>query len=223
MKRFAVAYYRTSSAANVGADKDSLKRQKEAVFSYAKSNKIEIVREFYDAAVSGADPIDAREGFSDLLAYMSGNGARTILVENASRFARDLTVQLTGHSKLQDLGYELIPADAPTYFTDDTPTAQMVRSILGAVSEFEKSSLVAKLKAARVRKKKETGRCEGRKSVIEKNPQLLNDARRLRRKNRSTGKRMSYERVAKELFAMGYMTGTGKPYQREFVYKILNQ
>ena len=99
----------------------------------------------------------------------------------------------------------------------------MVRSIPGAVSEFEKSSLVAKLKAARVRKKKETGRCEGRKSVIEKNPQLVKDARRLRRKNRSTGKRMSYQRVAKELFAMGYMTSTGKPYQREFIYKMLNR
>ena len=221
MTRFAVAYYRTSSASNVGVDKDSLKRQKEAVCSYAKANKIEIVQEFYDAAVSGADPIDAREGFSDLLAYMSGSGARTILVENASRFARDLTVQLTGHSKLQDLGYELIPADAPTYFTDDTPTAQMVRSILGAVSEFEKSSLVAKLKAARVRKKKETGRCEGRKSVIEKNPQLLKEARRLRRKNPGSGKRMSYEKISKELFGLGFMTAKGNPYQREFIYKIL--
>ena len=221
MTRFAVAYYRTSSAANVGADKDSLKRQKEAVFSYAKSNKIEIVREFYDAAVSGADPIDAREGFTDLLAYISGNGARTILVENASRFARDLTVQLTGHSKLQGLGYELIPADAPTYFTDDTPTAQMVRSILGAVSEFEKSSLVAKLKAARVRKKKRTGRCEGRKSVIEKNPELLKEARRLRRANPVTGKRKSYQRVANELFDSGFMTANGTPFKREFVYKML--
>ncbi len=152
---------------------------------------------------------------------MSGSGARTILVENASRFARDLTVQLTGHSKLQDLGYELIPADAPTYFTDDTPTAQMVRSILGAVSEFEKSSLVAKLKAARVRKKKETGRCEGRKSVIEKNPQLLKEARRLRRKNPGSGKRMSYEKISKELFELGFMTAKGNPYQREFIYKIL--
>ena len=93
-----------------------------------------------------------------MLAYMSSNGAKTILVENASRFARDLTVQLTGHSKLQDLGYDLIPVDAPSYFTDDTPTAQMVRSILGAVSEFEKSSLVAKLKAARVRKRNWTMR-----------------------------------------------------------------
>ena len=54
MTKYAVAYYRTSSATNVGADKDSLKRQKEAVANYAKSNKIEIVREFYDAAVSGS-------------------------------------------------------------------------------------------------------------------------------------------------------------------------
>ena len=107
MTKTAVAYYRTSSATNVGSDKDSLKRQKEAVHSYAKQNKIKIVHEYYDAAVSGADPIDAREGFSDMLAYMSGNGAKTILVENASRFARDLTVQLTGHSKLLELGFEL--------------------------------------------------------------------------------------------------------------------
>ena len=111
MTKTAVAYYRTSSASNVGADKDSLKRQQEAVHAYAKANKIEIVREFYDAAVSGADPIDVRADFTDMLAYMSGNGAKTILVENASRFARDLTVQLTGHAKLQNLGFELIVAN----------------------------------------------------------------------------------------------------------------
>ena len=35
-KAAAVAYYRTSSAANVGADKDSERRQREAVMGYAK-------------------------------------------------------------------------------------------------------------------------------------------------------------------------------------------
>ena len=222
MTKTAVAYYRTSSATNVGSDKDSLKRQKEAVHSYAKQNKIKIVHEYYDAAVSGADPIDAREGFSDMLAYMSGNGAKTILVENASRFARDLTVQLTGHSKLLELGFELIPVDAPSHFTDDTPTAQMVRSILGAVSEFEKSSLVAKLKSARVRKRKETGRCEGRKPVTEIHPELLATARRLRRKNPHTGKHKSFTRVAQELYLEGFMTASGKPYSKQFVHKLLN-
>jgi len=62
-----------------------------------------------------------------------------VLVENASRFARDLAVQLTGHALLRARGIELVPVDAPTYFTDPSPTAEMVRQILGAVSQFEKA------------------------------------------------------------------------------------
>jgi Resolvase, N terminal domain len=53
---------------------------------------------FYDAAVSGADPIDVRPGFADLLARIADNGVRTIIVETANRFARDLMVQEVGLS-----------------------------------------------------------------------------------------------------------------------------
>jgi hypothetical protein len=35
--------------------------------------------------------------------------------------------------------------------------------VLGAVAQFEKAVIVSKLKAARQRKKRATGRCEGRK------------------------------------------------------------
>jgi hypothetical protein len=63
-KPAAVAYYRTSSAANVGTDKDSERRQREAVAIYAHGAKLEVVAEFYDAAVSGADAVDQRAGLS---------------------------------------------------------------------------------------------------------------------------------------------------------------
>ena len=56
----AIAYLRTSSAANVGADKDSDRRQREAIAAFAKRAGYELVAEFYDAAVSGADPIESR-------------------------------------------------------------------------------------------------------------------------------------------------------------------
>jgi hypothetical protein len=46
---------RTSSAANVGADKDSDKRQRVAIEAFAKRGGLEIVDWFYDPAVSGAD------------------------------------------------------------------------------------------------------------------------------------------------------------------------
>lgn len=219
----AVAYYRTSSAANVGGDKDSLKRQREAVSEFTKSKDIEIVQEFYDAAVSGADPVHERDGFADLLAYIASNGAKTILVENASRFARDLTVQLTGHKMLSDLGYELVPVDAPEYFRDETPTAVMVRSILGAVSEFEKAQLVSKLKVARDRKRKATGKCEGRKGYAETNPELVKVAKRLRRASPKTGKRKSLRAIASELFEMGYATATGKPLGPKTIMSLVDK
>jgi hypothetical protein len=102
--RTAVGYYTTSSATNVGPDKDSLRRQQDAVQAYAAANGLRVMQEFYDAAVSGADPVMEREGFDAMLAYMLGNGARIVLVENASRFARDLVVRITGHSLLKEHG-----------------------------------------------------------------------------------------------------------------------
>ena len=159
----AIAYLRTSSAANVGADKDSDRRQREAIASFAKRAGYELVTEFYDAAVSGADAIDSRPGFAAMLERIEGNGVRTIIVETASRFARDLMVQEVGHAKLRERGIDLVAADNPGSFIDDTPTAKLVRQVLGAISEFDKAMTVAKLRGARERKRREVGKCEGRK------------------------------------------------------------
>jgi DNA invertase Pin-like site-specific DNA recombinase len=142
----AVAYFRTSSNTNVGADKDSEKRQRDAVTRFAKANGYSIVDSFYDAAASGADPIDTRKGFAAMLDRIAGNGVRVILVETASRFARDLIVQETGWRYLQGLCVTLVAADSPDSFLDDTPTAVLIRQVLGAVSQFEKAALVSKLK-----------------------------------------------------------------------------
>ena len=78
----AVAYLRTSSAANVGADKDSDKRQRAAIEAFAKRAEFAIVGEYYDAAVSGADHIDQRPGFVAMLQRLAANGAKTIIVES---------------------------------------------------------------------------------------------------------------------------------------------
>lgn len=214
----AAAYYRTSSAANVGDDKDSLRRQQDAVISYARVTGLRVVREFYDPAVSGGDPIDERPGFAELLEYLASNGARIVLVENASRFARDLAVQIAGHDLMKANGYQLIPVDAPDYFMDETPTAFMVRQILGAVAQFEKASLVHKLRKARKRKRAKEGRCEGRKPVPET---VAKEARRLARKSPKTGRRRSLRQISASLADLGYMGPSGKPYGAESVKRML--
>src|SRR5262245_10667746 len=216
-KSAAVGYYRTSSAANVGVDKDSQRRQAEAVEAYAKC-KHELVEAFYDASVSGADPVDTRPCFSALLAYCEAHNVGVVLVENASRFARDLAVQLTGHALLRDRRIELVPVDAPTYFTDPSPTAELVRQILGAVAQFEKAALVAKLRHAREGKRAATGRCEGRKPVPEA---VVIEARRLARRNPKTGKRRSLRAIAAELAVLGHVGPSGKPYHAGSIRHML--
>jgi Resolvase, N terminal domain len=71
---------------------------------------------FYDAAVSGADPLSEGSGFAEMLECLMSNGVRTIIVESPDRFARDLTVRLAGHDMLKERGIVLIAASAPVHF-----------------------------------------------------------------------------------------------------------
>jgi hypothetical protein len=42
---------------------------------------------------------------------------------------------------LKGLGIAIISASAPEFFTEDTPTAVLVRQVLGANAQFEKASV----------------------------------------------------------------------------------
>ena len=120
----------------------------------------------------------SRLGFADMLRPIAGNGVRTIIVETANRFARDLMVQEVGFAKLRELGIELVAADSPNAFLDVGPTSKLIRQVLGAVAEFDKAMTVAKLRGARERKRRERGKCEGRKSHAEARPEVVREAKR---------------------------------------------
>jgi DNA invertase Pin-like site-specific DNA recombinase len=217
----AVAYLRTSSAANVGADKDSDKRQRASIEAFAHAHGYELVDEYYDAAVSGADPVDQRLGFMEMLRRVVTNGAKTIIVESPDRFARDLAVQLAGHDMLKNQGIALVPASAPDFFLEDTPTAVLVRQVLGAIAQFEKASTVAKLAAARKRKREADGKCEGRKSHKETRPEIVALARRLRRR-KPKGGQMSLRAISAELAVAGYFNERGRPFAAKSVRAMLS-
>ena len=186
-----------------------------AVEGFAKSNGYEIVDEFYDV-VSGADPIGDRPGFKAMLDRIAGNGVRTIIVESPDRFARDLIVQLTGHDYLKTLGVELVPASAPDFFLTDTPTAVLVRQVLGAISQFEKTSLVAKLKAARDRKRATGVKVEGRRSHSELRPEVVAAAKLLHKQER-----LSYREIAARLFEAGHINKHGDPFSASSIKSML--
>ena len=165
----AVAYIRTSSAANVGADKDSEKRQRAVIEGFAKRAGLGLISEFTDPGVSGADPIESRRGFAELLDRIEGNGVRTVIVEDASRFARELVTQELGIIALIKRGVRVLTASGDDLTDSADPSRKMMRQIAGSFAEYEKARLVSKLKAARERKRAASGKCEGRKSWAEVN------------------------------------------------------
>ena len=158
-----------------------------------------------------------------MLAYTASNGARIIIVETASRFARDLMVQEVGFAKLQALGIKLVAADSPHSFLDDTPTSKLIRQILGAVSEFDKAMVVAKLKGARERKRVTTGKkVEGRKSHAELHPELVALVRQLRRRSPKGGQR-SLRDISAELAALGHLNERGRPFSAASIGSMLQE
>ena len=108
---------------------------------------------------------------------------------------------------LRKHGFDLLSVAEPDLLRDD-PTRKLLRQMLGAIAEYEKSMIVLKLRGARQRKKEQTGRCEGRKpfryypgekSVIERMKEL-----------RAEG--LGFDRVAARLNEEGLRTRTGKPW-----------
>jgi DNA invertase Pin-like site-specific DNA recombinase len=225
--RKAIAYLRTSSAANVGADKDSDKRQRAAIEAFAKRERLEIVEEFYDADVSGADPIETRPGFSALLDRIEGNGVRTVLVEDASRFARQLIVQEAGIIALIERGVRVLTASGDDLTASEDPFKVAMRQIAGVFAQLEKARLVGKLKAARDGKRATGVKVEGRKSYAEidardHSGQMIALARRLRRKSPKRGRR-SLRAIGAELAEAGYLSRTGRPYAATAVARMLGE
>jgi DNA invertase Pin-like site-specific DNA recombinase len=220
-KLTAVAYLRTSSTTNVGGDKDSDKRQRAAIASFAKRARFTIVGEFYDAAVSGADPIETRPGFTALLERIEGNGVRTVIVEDATRFARDLVTQELGLLLLIKRGVRVLTAAGDDLTDTSDPSRTMLRQIAGSFAEYEKARLVARLKRARDLKRERTGeKVGGRKSHAERDPGLVLEARRLARKP-PKGKQRSLRQIAAELERRGYVNENGVQFSAASVASML--
>lgn len=216
----AIIYLRTSSAANV--EGDSPYRQNDAVMAYAGRNRIEVVACYWDAAVSGADFIRAREGFTAMVEQARADGIDMLLVENATRFARDIHVQCDGLRALRDQGLRLIDASTGTDMTNPSdPMQKAMIEMAGVFAGLEKGMLVAKLKHGRDRKRAQTGRCEGRKPYSEINPDLVRHAKRLARLNPTTKRRRSLREIAAELGRLGYLNAAGKPFDAGSVANLI--
>ncbi len=208
----ALAYMRTSSATNVGADKDSERRQRTAIEAFAKRGKFQIAEWYYDPAVKGSDAIEGRPGFKALLEHIAGNGARVVIVEDASRFARHLLTQEAGIALLVGMGVRVLTANGDDLTDSDDEFRVAMRQMLGVFSQLEKTRLVKKLRSGRERAKKLGKPAGGQRPHTKLRPAVVAEAKRLRAIEDATGKRMSMRRISAELAAAGHVNERGQAF-----------
>lgn len=217
----AIAYLRTSSAANVGADKTSGTRQRDAIAACARQGGYQIVGEYYDEAVSGAELIENRPGFRALLDHIAGNGVRTILIEDPSRFARSVYAPIIGEVLLKSLGVTVICANGEPLFEEEDDMRGAMSQIGTVFAELEKRKLCKRLKAGRDIKSKALGkRVEG---LSRQYPDaLLAKAKALYRADRK-GNRRTLRGIASELAKAGYTAATGGEFNPNSVRQMLEK
>src|SRR5215472_578217 len=199
----AFAYLRVSGRGQI--EGDGFSRQHAAIKTYAGLHDFRVVREFREEGVSGTIETMDRPAWAEMMAALHSNGVRTILVEKLDRVARDLMVQEAAIADLHKYGFELVSVQEPDLMAND-PTRVLMRQLMGAVAQYDKSQIVAKLRGARLRKREKEGRCEGRKpfGYYEGEQGAIDRMKALR----ASG--MGFDRIAAALNAEGFETRTGK-------------
>jgi len=221
----AVAYLRCSGLGQV--DGDTWDRQEAAIRKYATGAGLTVADGdwFRDEGVSGTKDLDNRPGLARLLDRVESNGVRVVLVENATRLARDLMVSEVILAQLRDAGCRVISCDSGVDLideSDDDPTRRLIRQVLGAVAEFDRRVTVLKLRAARERIRRRGGRCEGRKPYGSRPGEaaIIARIRELHRKPHS-GPRRSLGDIARILNDDQVPTRTGKPWSKQTLHGII--
>lgn len=215
--RKAVAYLRVSGRGQV--EGDGFPRQREAIEQWAASNGAEVIAWYEEKGVSGT--LAERPALARMLVDLRENhtDVGAVVVEKADRLARELHVQEAIVRELTALERELVSATEGDLAGD--PTRALVRQIMGAVAQYDKTMVVQKLAAARARLREREGRCEGRKpfGFYPGEAETLERIRELRRLKH--GKRAGVQKIAVTLNREGRPSRSGKPWNRGSVAAIV--
>ena len=129
-------------------------------------------------------------------------------------------VQELGVLLMQRVGVTVLTASGQDLTESADENVIAMNQMHSVFAQMEKTRLVKKLRRARERIRAETGRCEGRLGFKHHAPELVQLAKRLRRANPVTHKRLSFDKISQQLLEHGYTTSTGKAFNSNQVRRL---
>lgn len=135
--------------------------QRQAIKKWAKTNGVNVTHFVADEGISGSNGLDTRVGLADALDLIRRKKVGGIVLYRLDRLARDLVLQETLLADVKRMGGAVHSTSAAEagYLGDDPddPSRALIRQVLGAVSQYEKSMIALRLRSGRRRKAEKGG------------------------------------------------------------------
>ena len=214
------AYLRVSTRQQL--KKTGFQRQLESIENYC--NPLDSLTIWKEEGISGS--LLHRPALDSLL--QEARAGETVYIEDLSRLARELSIQLQIIKSFIDLGLRLITVstgeDVTAAVTNDPMTKAMIQ-IQGVFAELEKSRLVERMQKGldlmrdgeRNPRRTRTGKVkvEGRLRLTELQPGLLEDAHALKNQG------IPNAQISRDLHRMGYRNRIGNQLSCTAIARIL--
>lgn len=224
-----VAYLRCSTARQTEAYGCDVQRTD--IRKWARDNGHRVVSWQTDT-ISGTSELQDRAGWREAAALVKAGKAEGIVVARLDRLARDLMVQEYLLRNLSHLGGVVLSTRANENEmltgTSKDPSRKLVRTILAAISEYDREMTVDRLGAARQAKANNGGYAHGAlpygyRSVKGKLVQVPAEQRTLALMKQAAAHGKSTREIADKLNAEGVPTKRGGTWSHGTVARILKR
>lgn len=194
-----------------------LEGQRAAIEAFALAQGLTVVQWIAETG-SGGTPLADRPGLLDALGAVADHGAAHLLVSCHDRLARSVLTAELVHSELSRSGATLLSADGAG--NDQSAESRMIRTILGAVAEFERAKIALRTRAA-LRAKRGRGDKLG-PAFLGSGPE--SERRALDRLAALVERGdLTQDALAALLAREGFTTRRGRPVDRAWVARALRQ
>jgi DNA invertase Pin-like site-specific DNA recombinase len=158
-RRRALGYTRVSTVEQ--ADAFGLAAQEAAIQQHCRSEGLRLVDVVSDEGASGSNGLESREGLAAAVARLEVGEADVLVVARVDRLARDLVLQETILERLRQGGFDVQSVAEPD-LTGDDPTRVLIRQVLGAIAQYERGVIRARMMAGKAVKRARGGYTGGR-------------------------------------------------------------
>lgn len=214
------SYIRVSSKGQV--EQDGPERQRDTIAKFLAGNNLTLDKEFFEEGVSGTVEHAERPAFSDLLEQSVFGDA--IVVERMDRLARDLMVNELLLAECRKRGIKVYAADqglVDVASDSGDPTRVLIRQLMAALAQWDKSNLVRRLRSARERAKAAGKFKEGERpfGFYKGEKEALDFIKGCFRRH----DKPSYRAMANMLNLAGLRNRDGKPWGPGSIYNLLKR